>query len=79
MDDNHLSRLVDAITDRTKGITSNQGASSLLQTNKANRSQKMIQNYSKYQDIWYQNLDTYEHARSKICEKGGQSKNHKVN
>jgi len=38
----------------------------------------MLKNYDKYQEIWYQNLETYETARARLNKKG-LTLNNKIN
>jgi hypothetical protein len=38
--------------------------------NKENRETKMMQNYDKYNNIWYNNLEQYSNARDRVNEKG---------
>jgi len=51
---------------------------SLNKTNQLQRETKMLDNYEKYQKIWYKNLHKFDVARNRL-NNGVHSKNHKAN
>lgn len=73
-----LDQRIRAIDEKHKSRKAASLLGSLNKTNQFQRETKMLDNYERYQKIWYKNLHKFEAARSKL-NNGVYSKNHKAN